>query len=78
MKAVIFLCTSGKRILPLAVSYLAISECHTSSEGSFVVLHLTGLNSLRNDLFCGVMRLIFVFSATAIAWGFDNAVCLNL
>lgn len=67
MKAVIFLSTSGKKILPLAASYLAISECHTSSEGSFVVLRLTGLNSLRNELFCGVTQLIFMVSTTAIA-----------
>lgn len=66
MKAVIFLSTSGKRILPLAALYLAISECHTSSEGSFVVLRLTGLNSLRNE-FCGVTQLIFMVSTTAIA-----------
>lgn len=67
VKAVICPSTSGKRILPLPASYLAISECRASSEGSFVVLLLTGLNSLRNEFFCGVLPLSFVFSAAVIA-----------
>lgn len=67
VKAVIFPSTSGKRILPLPASYLAISDCRASSEGSFVVLRLTGPNSLKNEFFCGVLQLIFVLSATVIA-----------
>lgn len=67
MKAVIFPSASGKRILPLPASYLAISECRASSEGSFVVPRLTGLSTLRNEFFCGVLQLIFVFPATVIA-----------
>lgn len=51
LKAVIFLSPSGKRILPLAASYLAISECCASSQGCFVVLRLTGWNS-RFAVFC--------------------------